>query len=182
MRAIIYHINISLDGFIANSDGSTSDFMESGEHVTDYCHQLKDYDTIIMGRNTYESAYCNGQPIHQHMTHYVVSDSLIQEEHHPEIKIVRGKELLTTISELKNEIGPPIYLSGGGQLAKTLLHLRQIDELILTVNPVLLGSGIHLFGGCCSGFNLHQIQRTHYNNEVQVIHYQLDYIKEEVAF
>ena len=80
MRAIIYHVATSLDGFIARKDGSTNGFIESGEHVDDYLNQLKDYDTTIMGRNTYEYGYQYGlqpgQPAYPHMNHFIVSDSL----------------------------------------------------------------------------------------------------------
>ncbi|CAF1536584.1 unnamed protein product, partial [Rotaria sordida] len=38
------------------------------------------------------------------------------------------------------------WLIGGAELNKTLLNLGLIDELILTIIPIVLGKGIHLFG------------------------------------
>ena len=46
--------------------------------------------------------------------------------------------------ELKRQPGQGIYLCGGGDLAGALLP--EIDRLILKRNPVVLGSGIRLFG------------------------------------
>ncbi|MAE85516.1 MAG: dihydrofolate reductase [Flammeovirgaceae bacterium] len=185
MRAIIYHVATSLDGFIAKEDGSTQEFIETGEHVEDYLNQLKDYDTTIMGRNTYEYGYAYGlqpgQPAYPHMNHYLVSDTLNFENQHEQIHVVRKNNLIETIEALKQEIGSPIYLCGGGQLAKTMLENRLIDELIIKLNPIFLGSGIHLFGGCCEGFELSQIQRITYENGVQMIHYKLIYQEEMVA-
>ncbi|WP_421877594.1 dihydrofolate reductase family protein [Marinoscillum sp.] len=183
MRSIIYHVATSLDGFIAHPNGSTDGFLNSGEHVTDYLNQLKDYDTTIMGRNTYEYGYQfglkPGQPAYPHMKHYIVSDTLHFDDCHEQVKVVRTHELLNTVQDLKNEIGSPIYLCGGGQLARFLMRNHLIDELILKQNPILLGTGIHLFDGCCEGLELTQCHRVDYENGVQMIHFQLHYVNEK---
>ncbi len=185
MRAIIYHVATSLDGFIAHPDGSTQGFVESGEHVTDYLNQLKDYDTTIMGRKTYEYGYefglSPGQPAYPHMRHYIVSDHLNFDDQHDQVHLIRKNELLKTIHSLKAEIGSPIYLCGGGQLAKTLLEQQLIDELIIKLNPVLFGSGIHLFDGSCCRFELKELQKVSYDNGVQMLHYAMSYVNESVT-
>ena len=53
-------------------------------------------------------------------------------------------DALATVRELKQQPGQGIYLCGGGDLAGALLP--EIDRLILKRNPVVLGSGIRLFG------------------------------------
>ena len=185
MRAIIYHVATSLDGFIARKDGSTDCFIESGEHVDDYSNQLKDYDTTIMGRNTYEYGYQYGlkpgHPAYPHMNHFIVSDTLSFNNSHEQVQIIKRAELCQTIHQLKEQVGSPIYLCGGGQLAKQLLKHQMIDELIIKLNPILLGDGIHLFDGCCDGFQLGHLHRINYSNGVQMIHYRMQYITEEVA-
>ena len=185
MRAIIYHVATSLDGFIAHPDGSTQGFLESGEHVTDYLNQLKDYDTTIMGRKTYEYGYAYGlspgQPAYPHMKHYIVSDQLQFDQQHEQVQLIRKHEMLDTIHSLKEEIGSPIYLCGGGKLAKTLLEHQLIDELIIKLNPILFGSGIHLFDGSSCGFELKQLQKVSYDNGVQMLHYAMSYVNESVS-
>lgn len=185
MRALIYHVATSLDGFIARPDGSTHGFIESGEHVDDYLNQLKDYDATIMGRNTYEYGYqfglIPGEPAYPHMMHYIISDSLHFAHSHPQVHLIKKENLLQKVDELKNEVGSPIYLCGGGQLAKTLLQHQMIDELIIKLNPILFGSGIHLFDGVCSGFELQPRHRIEYNNGVQMLQFQMNYVEEEVA-
>jgi len=54
MRKIIYHIAITLDGFIAHDDGSFDGFLPEGEHVADFLDSIKNYGAILMGKNTYE--------------------------------------------------------------------------------------------------------------------------------
>lgn len=185
MRAIIYHVATSLDGFIARKDGSTTGFIESGEHVEDYLNQLKDYDTTIMGKNTYEYGYDYGlqpgQPAYPHMDHYIVSDSLAFTNQHHQVNLIKRANLIDTVHELKSQVGSPIYLCGGGLLAKELARLQLIDELIIKLNPILFGAGIHLFDGCCEGIILHQLHRVTYSNGVQMIHYRMKYPVEEMA-
>src|SRR5262249_28567022 len=60
------------------------------------------------------------------------------------VALVSG-DPVACVRGLKQEAGKAIWLCGGGELATTLSS--EIDELILKVNPVLLGSGIRLFAG-----------------------------------
>jgi dihydrofolate reductase len=49
------------------------------------------------------------------------------------------------VRQLKNKKGKGLCLFGGGQLAKSLFEADLIDEIVLCVHPVILGSGIPLF-------------------------------------
>lgn len=60
MRRLVYHVATSLDNFIAREDGSTPGFVAEGQHVTEYLETLQTYDTILMGRATYEAGYQYG--------------------------------------------------------------------------------------------------------------------------
>lgn len=77
MRRLIYDVAISIDGFIAKTDGSMGDFLAEGGHVADYHRRLAGYDCVIMERGTYEFGYRYGmQPgdrPYQSMRHIVIS-------------------------------------------------------------------------------------------------------------
>lgn len=60
MRKITYYVAISLDGFIAGPDGDISGFVQQGEGVNQYLQDLQAFDTVIMGRKTYEFGYAYG--------------------------------------------------------------------------------------------------------------------------
>ena len=80
MRKIVYYVATSLDGFISGADGDVSRFAYAGSAVDQYLEDLKTYDTVIMGRNTYEFGYQYGmqpgQKAYQHMEHYIFSNQL----------------------------------------------------------------------------------------------------------
>lgn len=177
MRKIIYHVAISLDGFIAQKDGSAKGFLEEGEHIPDYLNSLSNYDTVIMGRKTYEFGYDfglePGQPAYPHMQHYIFSKTL-ELPPHEQVKIIRANEV-DLIKKIKTMEGSPIYLCGGGQFAGFLLEHELIDEALLKVNPVIFGEGIPLFGFSKKSvqFQLQDLKR--YESGVLLIDYQIIY-------
>ena len=60
MRNITYYVATSIDGYIEGPDGDISGFVAQGAGVSQYLADLKEFDTVIMGRNTYEFGYAYG--------------------------------------------------------------------------------------------------------------------------
>ena len=146
MRKIIYHIATSIDGFIASKEGDVSGFLMEGEHADEFMASIAKYDVVIMGRGTYEFGFHGlkpGDPAYQGLKHYIVSNSL-QFENNDDVMLI-SSSVAEFFRELKNEEGKDIWLCGGGQLAGYLLNNGLVDELILKVNPIILGDGIRLF-------------------------------------
>lgn len=147
MRDINYGVAVSLDGYIAAKGGDASAFPQTGDHVDAYGERLQTYDTVIMGRNTYEYGYGfglrPGTRAYPEMAHFIFSKSLVLPDN-PEVFAVRNN-WLGQIDALKAEIGGPIYLCGGGIFAGYLLQHGRVDALRLKVAPLILGSGIKLF-------------------------------------
>jgi hypothetical protein len=52
MRKIVYYVATSLDGFICGHDLEM--FVQKGDGVANYLDDLKEFDTVIMGKNTCE--------------------------------------------------------------------------------------------------------------------------------
>ena len=80
MRELIYDVAMTVDGFICHTDGSADGFVPEGEHLTEYLARLETYDTVVMGRKTYEFGYQfglePGKRAYAHMAHYIFSDGL----------------------------------------------------------------------------------------------------------
>lgn len=178
MRKIVYHVATSLDHYIAQKDGSANGFLPEGDHVTEYLASLQDYDTVIMGRHTYEFGYQYGiepgQPAYPHMQHYLFSKSLQFDNSSPQVEVIAEKQL-EFIRTLKEEEGSPIYLCGGGQFAGWLLDNELIDELKVKLNPVVFGSGIPLFGTSHKAVNLQLKASKTYESGVMLLTYDLIY-------
>ena len=178
MRKIVYHVATSLDHFIAHSDGSTDGILPEGDHVPDYLEHLKAYDTVIMGKNTYEFGYQfglkPGLPAYANMMHYIFSKTLNLDPIHQQVKVIK-EDYLGCIKQLKQESGTDIYLCGGGQFAGLLLDSELIDELKIKLNPVIFGEGIPLFGASKKKVDLQFQDSKVYQSGVLLITYKVVY-------
>lgn len=176
MRKVIYYVAMSLDGYIVGPEDDISMFTAQGEGVERYLSDLKDFDTVIMGRKTYEFGYkyglTPGQPAYSHMKHFVFSRTLQLPELNEMVKIVKPDPDL--IKRLKCQEGSDIYLCGGGILAGCLLEQYMIDELKIKLNPIILGDGIPLFGDSKASFHLKQLDLQSYP-DINIIHYSIQY-------
>ncbi|WP_308798952.1 dihydrofolate reductase family protein [Agromyces silvae] len=162
MRTLTYYISLSIDGFIAGPDDEVDFYPGSddyrawmagdyGDAVPTHGREqlgiadapLTRFDTIIMGRRTYDPALQLGVTSpYAHLRQYVVSRSLEQLD--PAVTMVTGAPL-DTVRALKAEDSPlGIYLAGGGRLAGQLID--EIDELVIKRYPVVAGAGLSAFG------------------------------------
>ncbi|HJS01650.1 MAG TPA: dihydrofolate reductase family protein [Flavobacterium sp.] len=147
MRKISLFIATSLDGYIAkpNDDLSFLKLVEKEGEDYGYAEFTDTIDTLIIGRRTYDyvlkeigsSHYDNGK-----RDVYVITRT-----ERPQV----GKTIFYTgnitelIKRLKSEKGKNIYCDGGAEIINELLKYDLIDELIISVVPVLLGKGTRLF-------------------------------------
>jgi len=147
MRKIVLGLAVSLDGFIEGPQGEY-----------DWCFTDQDYglsaffsriDTVFMGRKSYELAQKLGDaaaiPGMPRVTEYIFSDTLTTVK--PGAILVRKPESVQKVKEIKASEGRDIWLYGGADLTSFLLQEGLVDELWLSVHPLLLGSGRPLFSG-----------------------------------
>lgn len=177
MRKIIYYVASSLDGFISGPNDDISGFIQSGDGVDAYLTDLSNYDTVIMGRNTYEFGYQYGlkpgQPAYPHMKHYIFSDNLSFDD--PESKVEVKRLDVREIDNIKKQEGTDIYLCGGGQFAGWLLENEKIDILKLKLNPLILGEGVKLFVHSSKKYKLQLLESKDYDNGMQIMTFQIKY-------
>jgi dihydrofolate reductase len=162
MRSLVYFVACTVDGYIAAQDGALDAFAFEGPQVRDLLDEfpemlpghLRDavgplgpnrrFDTVLMGRGTYEVGLLAGVTSpYPHLRQLVVSATMT-ERPDPEVELVR-EGVVERVRALKAEAGADVWLCGGAGLAATLAD--EIDELILKVSPIVLGSGIPLFAG-----------------------------------
>jgi dihydrofolate reductase len=170
---LIYHVAVSLDNFIADQgmiDGNINKslFLFDGDHVPDFLTDIQQYDSVLMGRKTYEFGFQfgakPGEPGYKGLKHYIFSNSM-HFESNDEVELVKG-DALEFIENLKQQGSGKIWLCGGGELAGSLLKNKLIDQLVLKVNPIIVGDGIPLFGNVKSDLKLELEDMKQYSNGV----------------
>lgn len=142
----------SLDGFIAKKDNTvswmeTSGAYEAGVSISEeeIAAFLKSIDCYVMGSRTYAHALELGWPYGDTPVVVVTSRKWPPESTKKTVEFYSG-DLTTLVDE---ELAPRyrnIWLVGGAMLSQRFLELGLVDEIRLTIAPVLLGEGLRLFG------------------------------------
>ncbi len=174
MRKIIYYVASSLDGYIMGENEDMSVWVQIGNGITQYLQDLQDFDTVLMGRKTYEFGYKFGMKAgnapYPNLQNCVFSDTLQIADLEPNVLIYPMD--ITIVQDLKKQAGKDIYLCGGGKLAEWLLAHGQIDILKIKLNPLLLGKGIRLFGDSTTEKMLELLDSNLYENGLHILTYQ----------
>jgi dihydrofolate reductase len=137
MRRIRYQVACSLDGFIAGPD---DDFgWITPEPSFDFDEHFARFDTLLMGRRTYEIVRAAGESFRG--KEVLVASRTLQPERHPDVEVV-GEGLQERIRDLRARTGRDIWLYGGGELFSQLLEWDLVDSVELAVIPILLGGGV----------------------------------------
>jgi len=175
MNKIIYYVASSIDGFIAGENDDISKFILHGEGVEKYQSDLLSFKTVIMGRKTYEFGYkfglSPGQPAYPNMEHYIFSNNMILTNLSDSMHI--EKMNADRVKEIKEKSETDIYLCGGGEFAGWLLENNLIDQIILKLNPIVLGKGIRLFGGKETFVDLNLTDKECYGDGLQILTYEV---------
>lgn len=147
MNKIIFYIATSLDGFIADINGGV-DWLphpkdDAELEAVGYKDLMERIDTILMGSRSYEQILSFGDWGWPDKHTYVFT-SKKNETDKPYISITHDSpfEFMAKLKGLKSN--KDIWLLGGAQLAQSFAQEGLIDEIILTIVPRALGTGIRL--------------------------------------
>jgi dihydrofolate reductase len=145
-RKVCMYIAVSLDGYIAKSDGDLKflSMVEVEGEDYGYAAFMENVDAVILGRKTYDK-------ILSMMPELAYGDREVFVYTHtprPDLGRIRffNGDLAGLIKELRSRHGKNIFCDGGAETIGFLLENKLFDELTVSVIPVLLGDGIRLFG------------------------------------
>ena len=192
MRNLTYFIAVTVDGFIAGEDGGFDFFPTRGEHLPYLMEEYPEtipahlretlgirgdnrhFDTVLMGRHTYEVGTKLGiTDPYPHLRQYVVSGTMAPTAGSPVTLVTHDPVAL--VRSLKREDGLDIWLCGGASLASALYG--EIDELVLKVNPVALGTGMPLFRHPAEPLGLELMEHRVFDGGVAIHRYRV--VREE---
>lgn len=172
---IILYIASSLDGFIARRSGDISwldAYQVEGEDYG-YSEFLKTIDTIVMGSKTYEQVLSFGSWPYEGFKTYVMTKRQIEPIDKAKVEFYSG-DLDSFVPGIRGESHKDIWLVGGATLAQSFLKHSFIDEMIISIIPVILGDGIPLFGPMKEEIRLGLLKSESYNNGIVQLHYKLE--------
>ena len=170
MRKVILGLAVSLDGFIEGKNGEYDwCFTDQDYGMSDFMSRI---DTVFVGRKTYEmslgmDADTIGMP---KMEEYIFSKTLV--------KVKDGAVLIngdpkTEVEKIKKKEGKDIWLFGGAGLTSSLINLKLVDEVHLSVHPILLGGGKALFRDITDRIKLKLIDTNTYSTGLVTMKYSL---------
>ena len=190
MRELKYFVACSVDGFIAGEDGSLDAFADDGSYFAELFASYPEtcpghlrealgvraenerFDTVLMGRKTYEPGLEVGlSSPYPTLKQYVFSTTM-EESPHEDVTLV-SEDAAGLIRELKKGPGKDVWLAGGSTLAASLFSEGLVDELVLKMNPVVLGSGIPLFSGDVDSTRLELADGETYSGGVTLLRYRV---------
>ncbi|MDY9925111.1 dihydrofolate reductase family protein [Methanosarcina sp.] len=141
------YIACSLDGYIAREDGSI-DWLTKYEinPETDYGYSefYASIGTVLMGRKTYEQVLGFGDWPYGEKKSYVFTRQKEPLRREKNVEFVSG-DIGGFARHLKENTEEDIWLVGGSQLIKVFLEENLVEDMIVFVVPIILGSGIPLF-------------------------------------
>jgi dihydrofolate reductase len=144
MRKVILYIAASLDSYIARENGDVDWLFADQDYG--YYDFLAGIEITLMGNETYKKMLSFGDEFHyKEQTNYVFTKNTkpMEAEY---VKFING-DIISFVNSLKNEEGKDIWLIGGGLINTIMLNAGIIDEMVLSIHPVILGKGIKLFEG-----------------------------------
>lgn len=178
-RKVQLFIAVSLDGYIAGPGGDMSflDIVAAEGEDYGYAGFIKETDTVIIGRKTYDWVMTQvGEFPHADKKTYIITRTS-----RPRAGTIEfyTENLADLITHLKSANGKNIFVDGGAEIVNQLLAAGLIDEIYISIIPVLLGGGTRLFHDGIPQTKLEFIDSRQFNSGLVQVHYKVkDIIRE----
>jgi dihydrofolate reductase len=141
MRQVRYSVAMSLDGYIAGLKGEADWIVMDPE--LDFAALWAQFDTLLMGRRTYEAAVARLGLSMMKGKRIVVASRTLKAEEAPEVRVIQDLTK-AEMQALRSQASKDIWLMGGGVIFSHLLGLKEVDSIEVVTVPVLLSEGIPL--------------------------------------
>jgi dihydrofolate reductase len=157
----ILYMTISADGFIATPADETPWSEASWESFNQFEQSC---DLVLVGRKTFEIMSKNDE-LSDNVNYAVITDNQNFNTHGYQALSIHSSEDIPK----KNKVG----IIGGSTLNGKLARLGIIDEIILDIEPIVLGRGVNLFGSFKSQINLELVSSKIIGKETTQNHYKV---------
>lgn len=180
-RRILLDLAVTLDGFIEGPKGEVDWCIMDPD--MDFKNFLQQIDTILYGRKSYDlwgkykpdSDVSDTENEIWELVHSKEKYVFSRTQNRPENNVTFISENIENeITKLKNMPGKDIWLYGGSNLITTFINLGLVDEIRLSVHPIILGEGKPLFIDIKQRVNLNLVETKRFSSGVVQLCYQLN--------
>ena len=148
MATVQYYVASTIDGFIADSDDNIDWLLQFGfdNFQDDYDRFMANVGAIVMGSTTYEYILGEGnQPWAYGGTPvWVLTSRSLPQVPGADIRFFQGDVATLHQQAIAAAGGKNVWVVGGGNVAAQFADAGLLDELLLTIVPIILGSGKQL--------------------------------------
>jgi dihydrofolate reductase len=178
MRRIVAWLIISLDGVVESPESWSSPYL-TDEVNMEIGAGVAQRGTVLLGRRTYQemAAYWPHQgsevPFADYLndSHKYVVSATLDTLPWANSSLVTG-DLAEEVAKLRQQPGGNLQILGSPTLVRSLLRLGLLDELVLNVCPIVLGSGLRLFDQTSDRVRLELVESATYSTGVLRVGYQ----------
>jgi len=188
MGKLVSFLHVSLDGYMAGPNGEI-DWIIFDDELNDYVVDVRQTaDATVYGRVTYQmmesywptvltdpnagkNALDYAQWVDKKLK--VVVSTTLPSVSWNNTTLIKNS-VAGEISRLKKELPGELLLLGSGTLHQSLLQMGLIDEFRLTLNPIVLGSGIPLFKDIKDKLSLQLLDTKQFSSGVMALHYKVN--------
>lgn len=145
MALVQYYVASTIDGFIADSEDNIDWLLQFGfdnfqEH---YDRFMADVGAIVMGSTTYEYIISEGTELWAYGSTpvWVLTSRRMPSVPGADLRFFAGDVAEVHRDALAAAAGKNVWVVGGGNVAAQFADAGLLDELLLTIMPIVLGSG-----------------------------------------
>lgn len=185
-------MQVSLDGFISRPNGELDWFPPINDEnlwkdiQEEMWNQLDSADTILLGRITYQfwenywpnikanpSATENDIKFSHFAdeTQKIVFSKTLDKVEWKNTRLIK-ENIAKEILKMKKQSGKNMVIPGGASIAQTFMKLDLIDEYVIIIHPVILGSGKPLFEGLNNSIKLKLLRTRMLKSGAILVHYE----------
>ena len=168
-RKIILNLCTSLDSYIEGPKGEIDwCFTDQDYGMTEFLNQM---DTIFFGRKSYEQLVREMPDAFSNKKKVVFSRTMSSDD--PNLKII-SENIEEEVQTIINSEGKDIWLFGGASLVSDMLKVNLVDELIISIHPLILGSGKPLFMDILKRTKLTLLDNQTFSTGLVQLHYKIE--------
>ncbi|MFT6336026.1 MAG: dihydrofolate reductase [Saprospiraceae bacterium] len=169
MRKIIVNLCCSLDSYIEGANREINwCFTDQDYGMTDFLNRI---DSIIFGRHSYVQLLEMAPDAFKDKRKIVISKTLQNKDYDA---LIISKNIKEEIENITSQSGKDIWFFGGANLMSTFINLDLIDELMIAVHPLILGSGKPLFTNIDQRKKLKLMDSKSYSSGLVMLQYQIN--------